>query len=49
MNDPMICPVCGGPKWPADRTCSDKCSDRLVVNEKDHTYTIIPEEGSNER
>lgn len=46
MRDPMVCPVCGGPKWPTNYACSEKCIDRLEIDHKNHTYTVLPEGGS---
>lgn len=43
MRDPAECPVCGGFKWPGDRTCSDKCESRLVIDWEKGTYYVLEE------
>lgn len=42
MRDPMVCPVCGGPKWPPSIACSQKCADRLEIDYENKTYRVKP-------
>ncbi len=39
----MICPVCGGPKWPTSMACSEKCQARLDIDVENKTYRVLPD------